>query len=260
MRKNNTVASSYNSMKGCLNVDMLLQKTHQSYVAVGGEMKGSMGAKSILKYASAESAANWACVVEYAYSLCKDKEIKKGGENVDWRQVCAYNALLKELSKKCKTEYAYKELVEMAAINLGLDVKSVLAESILDGYGWNNVVTEMVATYESKMRTCEVSDILAVEKNEEKPSAKAASKKSNIPLKKVEISVPVARKHSSKCKPIVQIFGDGTTKYFGSVTEASRATKTCAGSISRNLMKYKNYRTVLDNVSGKRCWFEYAER
>lgn len=271
--KTKSVAVSYNSMKGCLNTDMLLQKAHQGYVAVGGEMKGSMGAKSILKYASAEVAANWQIVVEYAYSLvCKNKEIKGSGEKIDWRQVCMYNTLLKELSKKCKTEYAYKELVEMAAINLGLDVKSVLAEAILDAYGWNNVVTEMVATYESKMRGCEVSDITAVENIvDERPqvevSVTAAPKKSrakksvapHIEKVPVVISVPVAKKHASKCKAVKQIFGDGTTKYFGSVTEASHATKICAGSISRNLGKYKGYPTVTDKSSGRKCKFEYAE-
>ena len=139
-------------------------------------------AKGILRYITKENELEWDYVVRFIFYLLEEidkKGISESKKNIDWERACK-KYYSDELSK-IKTKVAFKELFYLVALNNNDDIDDLLAEPILEAYGWYQIVKKTVAQYEEILSTnTEYAEHMLEEKEMECDTLDVHKEKNNI--------------------------------------------------------------------------------
>lgn len=147
------VMANHPNLSEFVNGMEFIKNTHSLYKDIGG-MKNNRVAKGIIKYVTAENELCWNYVVQFVYYVMEGID-KKGTmackEDIDWQEACCM-CFPKEL-KQIDTKRAFKELFKILAYNNEEDTDELLAEPILNAYGWPLIVKKLVGLYEEILCT-----------------------------------------------------------------------------------------------------------
>lgn len=147
------IMAKHSSLNEFIDGMTFLKNVHSLYKVLGG-MKNYLIAKGILRYITIENELEWDYVVRFIFYLIEEidkKGISECEKNIDWEFACK-KYCSDELSKT-KTKVAFKELFHIVALNNNDDIDDLLAEPILDAYGWYQIIKKIVAQYEEILST-----------------------------------------------------------------------------------------------------------
>ena len=155
MKKNviEKIMAKHSSLNEFVDGMAFLKEVHSLYKVLGG-MNNYQIAKGILRYITKENELEWDYVVRFIFYLLEEmdkKGISESKKYIDWERACK-KYYSDELSK-IKTKVAFKELFYLVALNNNDDIDDLLAEPILEAYGWYQIVKKTVAQYEEILST-----------------------------------------------------------------------------------------------------------
>lgn len=183
MKKNviEKLMAKHSSLNEFVNGMAFLKEVHSLYKVLGG-MRNYLIAKGILRYITIENELEWDYVVRFIFYLIEEidkKGLSECKKNIDWEFACK-KYCSDELSKT-KTKVAFKELFYLVALNNNDDIDDLLAEPILDAYGWYQIVKKIVAQYEEILSTnTEYAEHMLEEKEMECDTLDVHKEKNNI--------------------------------------------------------------------------------
>lgn len=183
MKKNviEKIMAKHSSLNEFVDGMAFLKEVHSLYKVLGG-MNNYQIAKGILRYITKENELEWDYVVRFIFYLIEEidkKGLSECKKNIDWEFACK-KYCSDELSKT-KTKVAFKELFYLVALNNNDDIDDLLAEPILDAYGWYQIVKKTVAQYEEILSTnTEYAEHMLEEKEMECDTLDVHKEKNNI--------------------------------------------------------------------------------
>ena len=183
MKKNviEKIMAKHSSLNEFVDGMAFLKEVHSLYKVLGG-MNNYQIAKGILRYITKENELEWDYVVRFIFYLLEEidkKGISESKKNIDWERACK-KYYSDELSK-IKTKVAFKELFYLVALNNNDDIDDLLAEPILEAYGWYQIVKKTVAQYEEILSTnTEYAEHMLEEKEMECDTLDVHKEKNNI--------------------------------------------------------------------------------
>ena len=183
MKKNviEKLMAKHSSLNEFVNGMAFLKEVHSLYKVLGG-MRNYLIAKGILRYITIENELEWDYVVRFIFYLIEEidkKGLSECKKNIDWEFACK-KYCSDELSKT-KTKVAFKELFYLVALNNNDDIDDLIAEPILDAYGWYQIVKKIVAQYEEILSTnTEYAEHMLEEKEMECDTLDVHKEKNNI--------------------------------------------------------------------------------
>lgn len=175
------IMAKHSSLNEFVDGMTFLKNVHSLYKVLGG-MRNYLIAKGILRYITIENELEWDYVVRFIFYLIEEidkKGLSECKKNIDWEFACK-KYCSDELSKT-KTKVAFKELFYLVALNNNDDIDDLLAEPILDAYGWYQIVKKIVAQYEEILSTnTEYAEHMLEEKEMECDTLDVHKEKNNI--------------------------------------------------------------------------------
>ena len=183
MKKNviEKLMAKHSSLNEFVNGMAFLKEVHSLYKVLGG-MRNYLIAKGILRYITIENELEWDYVVRFIFYLIEEidkKGLSECKKNIDWEFACK-KYCSDELSKT-KTKVAFKELFYLVALSNNDDIDDLIAEPILDAYGWYQIVKKIVAQYEEILSTnTEYAEHMLEEKEMECDTLDVHKEKNNI--------------------------------------------------------------------------------
>ena len=132
-----------------------IQKACGFYEAIG-KINNSNAGLMLLKTIALGLRVNWNMVVQYIYYLVKEKTpslYKDYEHSLDYQYVCLNigGVFTKLLTSKGDSVYANKFLFDAVVANTDADAEEWLQKFILEKYGWDNVMVDLVMMYNQYM-------------------------------------------------------------------------------------------------------------
>lgn len=274
------------------------KEMHTIYKNFGGISAPHIG-KGFAKYVSEELGIDWYQVVVFLNKLLeshssKDYQIAKN--NINWEAVCQKHC--SKMLVLTKTKTAYKCLFYLMAESNCWNADSILAEHILNAFGWDKIARTLVFLYENLyVRASFADEIEEVTVNEE-TKVEPVSVTKEEPMKVVEaepiavdtvvdtletigklpsiedlISEPIlgdvvpvvatsttpSTRYKRGRMVKVTYLDDGSFVIYKSATLAEKGTGICHGSANKCLNANPAYKTLTDKKNGRKCSMTYCE-
>lgn len=240
-----------------------IQKVDEFYNVIG-KVNNSKAGLLFMKDIALGLGVTWSVMVEYLYYLVKEKHpslYEQYEYKLDYQYVCQNlgGVFGKLLYKKCNSVFANKYMFDAVVANTGASAEDWLYPFILEQYGWDKVMWDIVVMYNQYMaeesRFKEVSEeedfadaaVLAVE--EEPLEDTTLDVKSVEEVEKEEpkatptIAVVTSKKTITKKAVkgargkavIAHCLNDDTNQRFNTVADASMALHIPMGDIRKNI-------------------------
>ena len=241
-----------------------IQKVNEFYNVVD-KVNNSKAGLLFMKSIALGLGITWSVLVEYIYYLVKEKNpslYEQYELKLDYQYVCQNlgGVFGKLLDKKCKSVFANKYLFDAVVANTEASAEQWLYPFILEKYGWNKVMWDLIMMYNQYMseeaRFCEtmpkeeseeVAPLLVEDepKEESIPSVDAEEMTAvEEPKTAPMIAASITPKKSiskedlkgARGKAVIALcLNDGTTQRFCNVTEASEVLHIALGDIRKNI-------------------------
>lgn len=271
--------------------EVFAKSIHLCYKNLGGIKAHHVG-KGIAKYVVEEMGTDWYTTVVFLNRLLEKhnaKEYQCAKNNINWQKVCERHC--KKMLVKTKTQTAFKYLFYLVAENNSWNADALLAEHILNAYGWDKIIRIIVHLYEElyvratlvevgmdtriveeviegAVKTIpaaeeEVVDIstktVEAEATKEAIATELMDADSKTGISKSTISPPTTnpKRYKRGRKVKVTYKDDGSSKIYNSAALAEKATRICHGSANKCLNGY--YSTLTDKVTGRKCSLTYYD-
>lgn len=274
------------------------KEMHTIYKNFGGITARHIG-KGFAKYVAEEMGIDWYQVVVILNKLLeshssKDYQIAKN--NINWEAVCQKHC--SKMLVLTKTKTAYKHLFYLMAESNCWNADSILAEHILNAYGWDKIARTLVFLYENLYVRASFADEVedaevieeakdeSVEVMEEEPTeivetepiavetvADSLETIGRLPSIEDLISEPIlgdvvpvvatsttpSTRYKRGRMVKVTYLDDGSFVIYKSATLAEKGTGICHGSANKCLNANPAYKTLTDKKNGCKCSMTYCE-
>lgn len=240
-----------------------IQKVNEFYDVVD-KVNNSKAGLLFMKSIALGLGITWSVLVEYIYYLVKEKNpslYEQYELRLDYQYVCQNlgGVFGKLLDKKSNSAFANKYLFDAVVANTEAVAEQWLYPFILEKYGWNKVMWDLVMMYNQYMseeeRFCEamhkedseeVVPLVEEEPEEENTSSAEAEEVAEVEEPKTTPKVaaaispkkPISKEDLKGARSkavIVLCLDDGTTQRFGNVSEASEALHIALVDIRKNI-------------------------
>lgn len=274
------------------------KEMHTIYKNFGGISAPHIG-KGFAKYVSEELGIDWYQVVVFLNKLLEShssKDYQVAKNNINWEVVCQKHC--SKMLAITKTKTAYKCLFYLIAESNCWNADSILAEHILNAFGWDKIARTLVFLYENlyvrasfadKIEEVTVSEETKVEPvavMEEEPMevvetepiavdivadpvetiGKLPSIEDLISELALEEVAPVvvaptslSTRYKRGRKVKVTYLDDGSFVIYKSATLAEKGTGICHASANKCLNANPAYKTLTDKKNGRKCSMTYCE-
>lgn len=273
------------------------KEMHTIYKNFGGITARYIG-KGFAKYVSEELGIDWYQVVVFLNKLLKShnsKDYQTAKNNINWEVVCQKHC--SKMLAITKTKTAYKCLFYLMAESNCWNAESILAEHILNAYGWDKIARTLVFLYENLYVRAsfadEIEEVTASEETNVEPMAVMEEEPEIVETEPIAVDtvedaveaigelpsienlisesilgdmVPIvttsttpSTRYKRGRKVKVTYLDDGSFVIYESATLAEKGTGICHGSANKCLNANPAYKTLTDKKNGRKCSMTYCE-
>lgn len=239
-----------------------IQKVDEFYNVIG-KVNNSKAGLLFMKDIALGLGVNWSVMVEYLYYLVKEKNpslYEQYEYKLDYQYVCQNlgGVFGKLLSKKCNSVFANKYMFDAVVANTGASAEDWLYPFILEQYGWDKIMWDLVVMYNQYMaeearfkgdleeEDLEDAAVLAVEEEpleDMTPYVMPVEEEVEEPKATPTIAVFTPKKTITKKDVkeargkavIAHCLNDDTKQRFNNVADASMALHISMGDIRKNI-------------------------